>query len=120
MNLFLQILRLQLLIFCMAEQEFVANLDLIMLFYVFFCNSIKVNNFFVSFIILLHLTSLFSLTRSCSFHMHVFTESIDCILLSSFELTAILLISSVKTLQLSLLSLCCVFYINLLFLMSSL
>ena len=39
-------------------------------------------------------------------------ESIDCILLSSFELKAILLVSSIKTLCFSLLNLCCVFNIN--------
>ena len=42
---------------------------------------------------------------------YVSIESIDYILLSSFELKAILLISSVKTLCLSLLNLCCVFHI---------
>ena len=46
-------------------------------------------------------------------------ESIDHILLSSFELKAILLISSVKTLCLSLLNLCCAFNISLLFFMDS-
>ena len=44
---------------------------------------------------------------------YVSIESIDYILLSSFELKAILLISSVKTLCLSLLNLCCVFNISL-------
>ena len=41
-------------------------------------------------------------------------ELIDCILLSSFELKAMLLISLVETLCLSLLNLCCVFNIDLL------
>ena len=50
----------------------------------------------------------------------MFIESIDCILLSSFELNAILLISSVKTLCLSLFNLCWVLNIDLLFLMNSL
>ena len=63
-------------------------------------------------------------TRSIFFYVlfiaYVFIESIDCILLSSFELRAILLIFSVKSLYLSLLSLCCVFNINFLFLMISL
>ena len=49
------------------------------------------------------------------FQIHVFIKSIDCILLSSFEIKRILLISSVKTLYLSLLNLCCVFNINWLF-----
>ena len=47
-------------------------------------------------------------------------ESIDCILLSSFELKGIMSVSSVKTLCLSLLNLCCVFNISLLFFMNSL
>ena len=65
-------------------------------------------------------------TRSICFYVlliaYVFIESIDCILLSSFELRARLLklIFSVKSLCLSLLSLCCVFNINLLCLMISL
>ena len=46
-------------------------------------------------------------------------KSIDCIILSSFELKAILLISSVKALCLSLPNLCCVFNISLLFSMNS-
>ena len=62
--------------------------------------------------------------RSLCFYVlliaHVFIESIDCILLSSFELRAILLIFSMKSLCLSVLSLCFVFNINLLFLMISL
>ena len=88
-------------------------------FYVFFCNIINVNNFLYLFIILLHLTSSFLLTRSLLVpYAYVSIESNDCILLSSFELNAILLISSVKTLCLSLLNLCCVFNIDLLFLMN--
>ena len=59
----------------------------------------------------------FSLTRSLLVpYAYVFTESIHYTLLSSFELKAILLNSSVKTLCLSLLNLCCVFNIDLLFL----
>ena len=50
----------------------------------------------------------------------VSVESIDCILLSSLELKAILLISSVKTLCLSLLNLCCIFNIDLSFFINSL
>ena len=61
----------------------------------------------------------FSLTRSLFVpYAYVSIKSIDCILLSSFELKAILLISSVKTLYLSLLNLRCVFNIDLLFLMN--
>ena len=84
-------------------------------FYVFFCNIINVNNFLYRFIILLHLTSSFLLTRSLLVpYAYVSIESNDCILLSSFELNAILLISLVNTLCLSLLNLC--FNIDLLFL----
>ena len=61
--------------------------------------------------------SSFSLTRYLLVpYAYVFTESIHCTLLSSFELKAILLNSSVKTLCLSILNLCCVFNIDLLFL----
>ena len=52
-------------------------------------------------------------------YAYVSIEPIHCIILSSFELKAILLISSVKRLCLSLLSLCCVFSISLLFFMNS-
>ena len=89
----------------------------IMFFYVF----IKVNNFLCCFIILLHLFSSFLLTRSLLvLYAYVFISSSDSILLLSFELKAILLVSSVKTLCLSVLNLCCVFDIDLLFLMNSL
>ena len=46
---------------------------------------------------------------------YVSIKSISCILLSSFELDAILLISLVETLSLSNLNLCCVFVISLFF-----
>ena len=60
--------------------------------------------------------SSFSPTRSLVvLYGYVSIESVDCILLSSFELKAVLLISSVKTLCLSFLNLCCVFNINILF-----
>ena len=49
-------------------------------------------------------------------HEYVSIKSIDSILLSSFELKATFLNSSVKALCLSLLNLCCVCNINLLFL----
>ena len=115
MSLFFLIQSLQLLIFCMDDMEFVANLDYF--FYVLFCNIIKINPFLYYFIILLHLISSFLLTRSffvpCAY---AFIESIDCILLSLLVLNAILLTSSVNTLCFSLLSLCCYFNINLLLL----
>ena len=82
---------------------------------------IRVNQFVYRFTVLLHLISSFSLTISLlGPNAYVSIKSIDYILLSSFELKAILLISSVKTLHLSLLNLCCVFNIDLLFLMNSL
>ena len=115
MNLFFHKHSLQLLIF-----RTIRNLwpIWVMFIYVFFCNIIKVNHFLYSFIMLLHLISSFSLTRSSLVpYAYVSVESNDCIPLSSFELNAALLISSVKSLWISLLNLCCVFYINLLFLM---
>ena len=108
MNLFFLTQTLQLLIFCMDDQEFVANSDYVLL--CFFCNIIKVNQFLYHFIILLHLISSFSLTRYLLIaYAYVSIESIDCILLLLFELSAILLISSLKTLCLSVLNLCRVF-----------
>ena len=91
----------------------------IIFFYVFFWDNIKVNQLLYCFIILLHLVSSFLLTRSLLFrYVYVPIESIDWILLSSFELKANLLISSVKT-CLSLLNLCCDFIISFLFFMNS-
>ena len=117
MNLFFQIQSLQLLVFCMDDQEFVGNL----FSYVFFCDIVKLNLSSYHFIILLHLISSFSLTRflvvPCAYASIV---SIDCILLLSFELKAILLISSVKSLRVSLLNFCCVCDIHLLYFMNSL
>ena len=119
MNLFFQIMSLQLLIFSMDDQECVINLG--MFVYVFFWNIIKVNHFLHCFIILLHLiSSPLHATPLLIPHTYASIESIDCILLSSFELKAILLTSSVKTVCLLLLNLCCVFTINLLFLVNSL
>ena len=92
----------------------------LMFFCFFFYNIINVNHFLYRFIISLHLISSFSLTRSLLVpYAYIFIDSIDCILLSSFELNAFLLISSVKVLWLSLLNLCCVFKIDLLCLMNS-
>ena len=113
MNLFFLIQSLRLLMFCIDDQEFVGNL----FFYVFFYKIIKVNHFLYCFIILLHLISSFLLTRSLLVpYAYVSIEYIDCILLSSSELNAMLLIFSVKTLCVSLLNLCCFFNIDLLFL----
>ena len=92
-----------------------------MLFYVFFYNIIKVNYFLYHFIILLHLIFPFSLTRSSIVpYAYVSIESIDCNFLSVVEVKAIFLISSMKTLCLSPLKLCCIFNIDLLFLVNSL
>ena len=58
-----------------------------MFFHVFFCNIIKVNHFLCRFIILLYLISSFLLTRPwLVLYAYVSFESIDCILLSTFEL----------------------------------
>ena len=92
---------------------------LIRFFCIFFFHIVKVNNFLYSIIILLHLISSFSLSRSLLIpYAYVFIESMDWIILFSlfFELKAILLISSVKALCLSLLNLCCVFSIGYCFL----
>ena len=109
MNSFLQIPRLQLLIFCMDDQEFATNL----ICYVFFCNLIKVNHFLCCFVLLFCFVALFLARSLLVPYAYVSIESIDCILLSSFELKAILLISFVKTLCFSLLNLRCVFNTNL-------
>ena len=103
----------------MDDQEFTVNFDCVFL-KCFFCNIIKVNNFFVLSFILLHL--VFSFLHIKSFfilYAYVSTEKVDCNLLPSFELKAISLISTVKILCFSLLNLCCVFNINLLFFMNS-
>ena len=101
----------------MDDHEFLASLDYVLLCLLLW--HIKVYHFLYRFITLLHLITSFSLTRSLLVpYAHVFIESIDWILLSSFELNAILLISSVKTLCLSLLNLYFVFNIDLLFLMN--
>ena len=113
MNFFFLIQSLQLLIFFMIRNLWPIS---IMFFYILFRNITKDNHFLYHFIILLHLVSSFSLVRSLLLpYAYVSIKSIDCILLSSFELKEILLISSVKTLCLSLLDLCCICSINLLF-----
>ena len=85
-----------------------------MFFHVFYCN-IKVNHCLYHFIMLLHLIFFCLLARSLIVpYTYVSIESMDYILLSSFELKAALLISSVKTLCLPLLNLCYVFNIDLL------
>ena len=76
---------------------------LIMLFYVFFYDIIKVKH---SGIVSIMITCLFF-----PFCAYVSIELIDCILLSSFEIKAMFLISSLKKICLSLLNRCCVFNI---------
>ena len=89
----------------------------IMFFHVLLYKIFKVNIF----IILLHLISSFSLTRYFLVpYAYLSIKSIDCIVLLTFALKAILWISSAKTLCLSFLNLCCVYNINLLFFMNSL
>ena len=77
--------------------------------------------FLYCFLILIHLISFFARTKFLFVpYEYVSIESIDCIISSLFELKVILLISSLKTLHFSLLNLCRVFNINLLFFMNSL
>ena len=69
----------------------------------------------------MHLISSFLIDRSLLVpYAYVSIESIDFILLSSFELKAILLISLVKILCFSLLNHFCAFNINVFFLINSL
>ena len=97
-----------------------ANLDYVFL-YVFFCNTIKVNHFLYRFITLLYLLSSISLTRFLLLpYAYLSIESIYFIFLSSFEVKAILIVSSVKILCLSLLIFCCVFNVILLYFMNPL
>ena len=81
-----------------------------------FCNIIKVNHFLHCIVVFMFFLHIWSLLVP---YADVSTKSADFILLSSFEIKAILLISSVKTLCLSLLNLCWVFNINFLFFMNS-
>ena len=68
----------------------------------------------VSLYYFVRITLFFPLARSLSIpFVYVSIKSIDLILLLSFELKRILLISSVKTLCFSLLNRCCFFNIDL-------
>ena len=95
----------------MHGQELVASLNYVLLCFLKFI-------IFVSFYYFVTFKSLlFSLTRSLLVpYSYVSIKSISCILFSSFELKAILLISSVKILCSWVLNLCCTFNIDLLFL----
>ena len=114
MHLFFQIQNLQLLMFCMDDQKFSANLNY---FSLRFLLQHHYNNSFLHFIvILLHLISSFLHTRFLLVpHAYSSLESIDCFLLSSLIVNAILLTFSINTLCFSLLNHCCDFSINLLF-----
>ena len=115
MHLYFQIQNLQQSVFYMDGQEYLVNLNSVLLCFLF--HIIKVNQFLYRYIILLNLVSSFSPTKSLLVPYAFFSiESFDCILKSSFEIKAILLISLVKTLCLSFLIFCCVFNISLLFL----
>ena len=115
MHLYFQIQNLQQSVFYMDGQEYLVNLNSVLLCFLF--HIIKVNQFLYRYIILLNLVSSFSHTKSLLIPYAFFSiESFDCILKSSFEIKAILLISLVKTLCLSFLIFCCVFNISLLFL----
>ena len=115
MNLFFLIKSLQLLLFYMDDKEFLPNSDYVPLFFSFITSSKLIIFFIVTFNLFLSLTK--SLLAP---YTYVSIESVDCILLSLFELKAILLISSVKTLCFSLLNICCIFDIDLSFFINSL
>ena len=114
-----EIPNLQLLIFCVVDQEFAANLNYVFVTFSFITSS-RLIIFLHCFITLLHLVFSFWHIKSLLFpYVFVSTESIYCSLLLSLSLNAILLIS-VKTLCPSLLNLCHAFNIKLLFIMNSL
>ena len=96
----------------------------IMFLYVLFCNIIKVNHFCIALLYCFILSLLYCFIIATfnlffftykSFALYGTTAAFYKIPLSSFELEATL-ISSVKTLCLSILNLCCVFNISLFFL----
>ena len=94
---------------CMDDQEFVANSNYVLSYLFLQCN--QSSTFLYCFIILLFLISSFLHTRSLLIlYVYVSIESIDCILLSSLALNAILLTFSVNTLCFSLPDLCCYFF----------
>ena len=98
MNLFFQIQNLKLLVFCMDNLKFAANL-----IYVSSCNNSKLNHFVCCFIILLHLVfSSLHIKYLLVPYTYISIESIDCIILSSLELNAILVTSSINSFWLSL------------------
>ena len=110
MNLLFQIHNLQLLIVCMDDHEFVANMNCICL--CFSSNIIKVSHFLHCFVLLLHLVSFFFFYISNLYvpYAYVSIKSMDCILLLSLTLNTIFLISLVNTLFFLLLNFCYAFY----------
>ena len=108
MHLFFEIQSFQLLISYTDGDELLAILD-----YVILC---IVYTFLHCFITLSPLISPFLHIRSLLIpYAYVSIESIVSILLAGFKIKAIFLFSSVKTLSLLLLNLCCVFNISLFF-----
>ena len=100
------------IIFYMDDQVFLANLDWFLLCLLFWLKP----TFLYLFITMFHLISSFLHTKSLFIpYAYVSFKSINWYFLSSFELKAILLISSVQTLCFSLLNLFCDFNVNLLF-----
>ena len=78
------------------------------------------SSFFNCFIVLLQIISSFSLDLCLMFLQMFLSNQLIAFFYYHLNLKAILLISLVKTLYISLLNLCCVFNINLLFFMISL
>ena len=98
--------------------SFVTSSNLIIFLLCHFIVTFLLCHYIVTFYCVIILCT-FSLNRSLIFpYTCICIKSIDCILLSSFEIKLILLISLVKSLCLSLLILCSVFNINLLFFMN--
>ena len=98
--------------FCVDIRKVVPNLDYVVLCFLF-VNIIKFNNFCMILLYYYIWSFLFHFTRSLA--VPYAYESNDFILLPSFEVKIILLISPIRTLWRSLLNLCRVSNINSLF-----
>ena len=114
MNSFFLVRNLLLLIFSMNDQEFVASLP-----FMFSLITSSKLIIFVSIYYIVIYSLLFHILDLSLFHMDMFLLNQLIAFLSLFELKAILLISSVNTLCLSVLNRGFVFDINLLFFMFS-
>ena len=112
MYLFFQMHNLQLLIFCMESQEFLANFDYVLLCLFLQPNQIK-HFYTVLLYSFLHPRSLLVL---CAY---VSIETIDGILLSWLEFKGILLIFLVKALCFYILNPCCILNTSLINYMNS-